>query len=336
MPGLARYQRSGHESRIEQGAVCAPTKVVPRKRTLFRPLGTEEGFCILHFLKQAEGGLIMLDRKRIGFVGAGSMAEAILAGLLSKGEVKPENIAMVNRLNKDRLHTLCRAWGLDEKNLSADRVIGSDVVILAVKPKDLPEVLQKWGDRFTEGQTLVSVAAGVSTSWIEEHLSGRVAVIRSMPNTSCAVGLSATALARGRWVSREDMEIARRIFQSIGEVIEVDEEAMDAVTVLSGSGPAYVYYLAEALESAGVTAGLSPETARALTIQTLLGAAHMLMETGKPASLLRRQVTSPGGTTMAGLEVLGRYRFAEAVQEAVLRAKERSCEMGQKLAGRKG
>jgi pyrroline-5-carboxylate reductase len=153
-----------------------------------------------------------------------------------------------------------------------------------------------------------------------------------MPNTSCAVGLSATAICSGRYVRPEQLEIARRIFLSIGSVVVVEESLMDAVTGLSGSGPAYVYYIVEALEAAGISAGLSPETARALTIQTLLGAAQMLVKTGKAADELRREVTSPGGTTMAGLEVLNQYQLDEAVKKAVLRAKQRSMEMGRQIA----
>ncbi|WP_124726524.1 pyrroline-5-carboxylate reductase [Staphylospora marina] len=278
----------------------------------------------------------MLKDKRIGFVGAGSMSEAIVAGLLTSGEVRPENISLFNRQNGERIRTLIGKWNLEPANMSPERVLGSDVVILAVKPKDLPEVLRRWGSGIRRGQLVLSVAAGVSTSWIEARVGEGTAVIRCMPNTSCAVGRSATALAPGSHAGRDEMNVARRLFESIGEVTEVDERLMDAVTGLSGSGPAYVYYLAEALESAGISAGLSRDAARRLTVQTLLGAAHMLRETEEPAEMLRRKVTSPGGTTMAGLEVLDRYRFPEAVREAVLRAAERSVEMGRQLTGFEG
>ena len=152
-----------------------------------------------------------------------------------------------------------------------------------------------------------------------------------MPNTSCTIGLSATALCAGRWSKQEDMEAARYLFSAIGSTVIVEEEAMDSVTALSGSGPAYIYFMVEALEQAGVEAGLSKEISRELTLQTLLGAAHMLMETREEPAELRRRVTSPGGTTMAGLEELKRRQFDEAVKSAVLRAKSRSRELGSLL-----
>ncbi|MBA4495461.1 pyrroline-5-carboxylate reductase [Paenactinomyces guangxiensis] len=274
----------------------------------------------------------MLKEKKIGLIGAGSMAASILAGLTEKGEILPQNIALINRCNQKRLQELTQLYGLNEENNKPERILEADIVILAVKPKDVAEVLKCWGNRFRQGQLIISVIAGISTSFLESGLKEKLAVIRVMPNTSCAVGLSATAVCSGKWVRPEDMEIACHIFSAIGSVFVVQEEMMDAVTGLSGSGPAYFYYMVEALESAGVHAGLSAAAARDLTVQTLLGAAQMLVKTGKEASQLRREVTSPGGTTMAGLEVLSRYRFDEAVIQAVLRAKERSREMGRDFA----
>ncbi|MBH8608156.1 pyrroline-5-carboxylate reductase [Thermoactinomyces sp. CICC 10521] len=274
----------------------------------------------------------MLQERTIGFIGAGSMAEAILAGLLRQKEVSRKQISIINREDQERLKELTERYRLDETKQRIETVAKSDIVILAVKPKDVPEVLQTWGHLFSEDQMLLSVAAGISTSLLEQHVAGKMAVIRVMPNTSCAVGQSATAICPGSHVSPEQLETARLIFRSIGSVIVVDESLMDAVTGLSGSGPAYVYYLAESLEAAGISAGLSPETSRALTVQTLLGASQMLLKTGKAAEELRREVTSPGGTTMAGLEVLDQYQLNEAIKKAVLRAKARSVEMGQQIA----
>jgi len=162
-------------------------------------------------------------------------------------------------------------------------------------------------------------------------IAAEIPVIRAMPSTSCTIGLSATALCAGKWAKPADMEAARYLFSAIGSAVIVDEEAMDSVTALSGSGPAYIYFMVEALERAGVEAGLSKEISRELTLQTLLGAAHMLMETREEPAELRRKVTSPGGTTMAGLEELKRRRFDEAIKSAVLRAKSRSRELGNLL-----
>lgn len=265
---------------------------------------------------------------RYCFIGAGSMAEAMFAGLLKKGIAEARQIQVINRQNRTRLAYLNRKYGVQIPENKGDAVRQSDIVILATKPKDIPDALTQWGPKIQPGKLVISVAAGISTAYIERHLAEGTAVIRSMPNTSCTIGLSATAICQGRWAKRENMETARRLFQAIGIVVEVPEEAMDTVTGLSGSGPAYIYYMVEAMQQAGVEAGLNADIARQLTLQTLLGAAHMLMETKEEPAELRRKVTSPGGTTMAGLEALRRYQFEKAVQSAIFRAKERSKELG--------
>lgn len=274
----------------------------------------------------------MLENKTIGFIGAGSMAEAILGGLITKNKVKPGQVSMVNRENQMRLKEICQRYGLDLNRQKEEIVAHADIVILAVKPKDVIDVLRKWGKSFQEGQILISVAAGIPTELIENYIQNQVSVLRVMPNTSCRVGLSATAMSKGSRATREAVEITRLIFSTIGLVIVVEETLMDAVTGLSGSGPAYIYYMMEAMESAGVSAGLNGETARMLTVQTLLGAVHMLLHSGKDAKELRQEVTSPGGTTMAGLQALSDYRVDEAVKAAVLKAKERASELGRQYA----
>jgi len=276
----------------------------------------------------------MLNGCNIGFIGAGSMSEAILEGLFSKGKLESGRVFMMNRTNAGRLRELAKKYGLSDNQLDPHQVHQADILILAVKPKDVPDVLEEWGSQWNKRQLLISVAAGISTALIEGGCAEKLPVIRAMPNTSCAVGLSVTAIARGTWARKEHVDAAIEIFSSIGSVYPVEETLMDAVTGLSGSGPAYIYYMVEALEAAGVQAGLQRETARALSVQTLFGAAHMLIETGKAAQDLRREVTSPGGTTMAGLEVLNQYRLNEALKQAVLRAKERSREMGEQLSVR--
>ncbi|TCS92807.1 pyrroline-5-carboxylate reductase [Hazenella coriacea] len=269
----------------------------------------------------------MLKNRSFGFIGAGSMAESILAGLFGKSEVKPHQVAIINRSDQQRLELLSEKFGFDKQRNITEKINEADIILLTVKPKDMNEVMLEWGQRFRKGQLIISVVAGISTSFIERNIAEQVGVIRVMPNTSCAVGLSATAICRGRWVEECELELVRYIFSLMGSVEIVEEKMMDAVTGLSGSGPAYVYYLIESLEAAGVHAGLQSETARHLAIQTLLGATEMLVRTGKEAAQLRREVTSPGGTTMAGLKVLDQYRFQEALVEAVHRAAERSREM---------
>ncbi|MBA4601081.1 pyrroline-5-carboxylate reductase [Thermoactinomyces mirandus] len=274
----------------------------------------------------------MLKNKTIGFIGAGSMAEAILKGLLSKNMVNPENVFLINRKDQSRLSEISQKYGLILGRQKAEYIAGADIIILAVKPKDVTEVLQRWGNRLQDGQIFISVVAGISTELLENYIQNRVSVVRVMPNTSCAVGLSATAISGGKRATNRAIDVTCEIFSSIGSVVLVNESMMDTVTGLSGSGPAYIYYMVEALESAGVSAGLHPQTARLLTVQTLLGAAQMLLKTGKDASELRKEVTSPGGTTMAGLKALKEYQVAEAMKVAVFKAKERANELGKQLA----
>ncbi|MCM3078780.1 MULTISPECIES: pyrroline-5-carboxylate reductase [Brevibacillus] len=265
---------------------------------------------------------------RIGFLGAGSIAEAMLSGILKKGLLSAEHILVSNRNNQERLDQLADTY---QVQVSQDRkllVDTSDILILAMKPKDAAEALMELQGTVRPGQLVISVIAGVATSLIEEWLGVQCAIIRTMPNTSSAIGLSATGLACNRFVTEEQLELATRLFEAIGTVFTVAEEELDIVTGLSGSGPAYIYYLVEAMVGAGAKAGLCRETARQLTLQTLLGAAHMLLDTSEDPALLRQKVTSPGGTTQAGLEVLQSYQFQEAVTSAILRATERSRELG--------
>lgn len=265
---------------------------------------------------------------RIGFLGAGSISEAMLSGILKKGLLSAKQILVSNRNNQDRLDQLADAY---QVQVTQDRkllVDTSDILILAMKPKDAAEALMELRGTVRPGQLVISVIAGVATSLIEEWLGVECAIIRTMPNTSSAIGLSATGLACNRYVTEEQLELATRLFESIGTVFTVAEEELDIVTGLSGSGPAYIYYLVEAMVGAGAKAGLCRETARQLTLQTLLGAAHMLLDTSEDPALLRQKVTSPGGTTQAGLEVLQSYQFQEAVTSAILRATERSRELG--------
>ncbi len=269
--------------------------------------------------------------QRICFIGAGSMSEAMLAGLLKNRLITADRVSVFNRHRRERLTELKKSYGVQIPEDRGRAVSEADTVILAVKPKDVQEALTQWKTSFHRGQRIISVAAGISTEAVERLIPSGIPVIRAMPNTSCTIGQSATALCTGRWAGPEDLEVARRLFSAIGSAVIVEEEAMDSVTALSGSGPAYIYFMVEALEQAGVEAGLSKEIARQLSLQTLFGAAHMLMETREEPAELRRRVTSPGGTTMAGLEELKRKRFDEAVKSAVLQAKSRSRELGSLL-----
>ncbi|MGE7270115.1 pyrroline-5-carboxylate reductase [Brevibacillus panacihumi] len=265
---------------------------------------------------------------QIGFLGAGSIVEAMLSGIIKKGLVSPRQILVSNRNNQERLDQLARSFSVQVTQDKHALVQSCDILILAIKPKDAAEALMELRGAVRPGQLVISVIAGVATSLIEQWLGVECSIIRTMPNTSSAIGLSATGVACNRFVSEAQLQLATQLFESIGTVYTVAEEELDIVTGLSGSGPAYIYYLVEAMVGAGTKAGLPRETARQLTLQTLLGAAHMLLDTSEEPALLRQKVTSPGGTTQAGLEVLEAYQFQEAVSSAILRATERSRELG--------
>ncbi|MBU8713927.1 MULTISPECIES: pyrroline-5-carboxylate reductase [Brevibacillus] len=265
---------------------------------------------------------------RIGFLGAGSIVEAMLSGILKKGLIQAERMTVTNRNNLERLEELATAYGVSTSTDKFAVARTSDILILAIKPKDAGEALMELRGKVSPHQLIISVVAGVSTSLIGEWLGVDCPIIRTMPNTSSAVGLSATGMSANAFVQPEQLTLATRLFEAIGTVYEVAEEELDIITGLSGSGPAYIYYLVEAMMGAGATAGLDREMARQLTLQTVIGAATMLLETRAEPALLRKQVTSPGGTTQAGLAVLESYQFQEAVTAAILRATERSREMG--------
>ncbi|MDI3328920.1 MAG: pyrroline-5-carboxylate reductase [Alicyclobacillaceae bacterium] len=269
----------------------------------------------------------------LGFLGAGSIAEAMIRGLLRAGVVGSDQILVANRNNGERLTRLADQYGV--RRAARDELIRrSNVLILAMKPKDAAEALSEVRAQLSGEPLVISVLAGIPTDWIEERIGRPVPVVRAMPNTSCTVGESATALAAGRHAGESHLEIARVMFGAVGRVVVVPEDRLDAVTGLSGSGPAFLYYIVEALTEAGKAAGLDEETAKVLVEQTLYGAAKMIRETGESPAELRRQVTSPGGTTMAGLEVLDRRDVAGAVREAVWRAAERAREMREEFTGR--
>jgi pyrroline-5-carboxylate reductase len=274
----------------------------------------------------------MLADKRLFFIGAGSMSEAILKGLSATAILPPGQITVCNRQHLARLEELRAAYGVVPSLDKVTDIATADIVVLAVKPFDVAQALGEIHAALAPGQLLISVAAGVATAAIEARLPGGMPVIRTMPNTSSFVQESATAICRGRWATPEQLELARQLFAAIGTVAVVDEAAMDAVTGLSGSGPAYIYYVAEALLAAGAAVGLSEETSRELLLQTLYGAARMLRETGKGPAELRRQVTSPNGTTMAGIAILDEREVHQAFLHAVERATARAREMGQALA----
>ncbi|QZT32837.1 pyrroline-5-carboxylate reductase [Caldalkalibacillus thermarum TA2.A1] len=275
----------------------------------------------------------LIENKRICFVGAGAMAEAILSGLLDHKIVKPGQITVTNKEDRFRLDELVYNFGIvADRTQRYTSIQEADILILAMKPKDLKQALLDIREWSRPDQLFLSVVAGVSTATISHLLGHSAPVIRTMPNTSAVVGLSATGMCLGANVREEHVRLARTIFESIGLVFITEEEKLDAITGLSGSDPAYVYFLVEAMIKGGMDVGLSYEEARKLTLQTVLGAATMLNETGEDPAVLREKVTSPNGTTARGLEVLRRYQFEEGVRECIKQATQRSKELGQMLS----
>jgi pyrroline-5-carboxylate reductase len=274
----------------------------------------------------------MLHGKTIGFLGAGSMAEALMRGLIQGGVVRPQQMIVTNRSNRERLETLHMRYGVRTAASKAELVAEADVLIVLCKPKDVADLLAEIRPYTFRGQVLLSVAAGVSTGLLAGGVAAGVRVVRAMPNTSCQVGESATAICLGEGAGEEARLVARAILGAVGRVVEVPEAQLDAVTGLSGSGPAYIYLMIEAMVEAGRGVGLSDQVARELAVQTLLGAARTLVETGEDPAELRQKVTSPGGTTMAGLQVLNEAGFREAMVRAVARATQRSQELGRMVA----
>lgn len=277
----------------------------------------------------------MLDKKTILFIGAGSMAEAMIAGIVSAQKIPSQQLIVSNRSNKDRLDELQKNYGIigvprEQLNLGQ-----ADIIVLAMKPKDAETSLQSMKHSLKPNQLILSVLAGVTTSYIEQIVPAGQQVIRVMPNTSSMIGESATALSAGKHTSKHNLLLAKELLQCIGEVYVLPEEKMDIFTGIAGSGPAYFYYLMEHMEKEGQKAGLQLETARHMIAQTILGAAKMIQEQEETPAELRENVTSPNGTTAAGLKALkeqgGGKAISQAVQQAASRSKEISTELEQSI-----
>lgn len=269
-----------------------------------------------------------VGERNFGFIGGGAMAEALVAGVTGAGLVAPEKIR-VSDVSGERREYLREKFGVAVTPDNTALVAGADIVVLAVKPFIIGEVLGEIGRQLSEKQIVISVAAGVPTAYIEKFFSVNVPVVRAMPNTPALVGAAATAVCRGRWATGEHLELARAVFGVVGRALPVREDLMDAVTGLSGSGPAYMYVIAEALADAGVRAGLPRDVSLTLAAQTMLGAARMILETGRHPGVLKDMVTTPGGTTIEGL-----FALEEGGLRATLgRAVENACRRSRQMSG---
>jgi pyrroline-5-carboxylate reductase len=263
----------------------------------------------------------------IAFIGAGNMAGALIRGLIGTGTVPADRIIAADP-DQARLSSLEAELEIGVTGDNAEAVKEATVVVLATKPQVLPQVLPGLAATIGPDTLVVSIAAGISTDMIERAFPAGSRVIRTMPNTPALVGAGATAIAAGSHATDDDLELAETLFRSVGISVRVPEEQIDAVTGLSGSGPAYVFAMIEALRDAGVREGLPEETALRLASQTVFGAARLLLDEDEAPDVLRDRVTSPGGTTRAGLDALAAAGFEDAILGAVRAATRRSVELG--------
>ncbi len=264
----------------------------------------------------------------VALLGVGVMGEAVLSGLLRAGRA-PESLRATSR-RPERLTELAERYGVRACD-NAAAVAGADAIVLGVKPQDMTTLLAEVGPEIKPGTLVVSIAAGVPTASIEAQLAPEVPVVRAMPNTPSIVDAGVSALAPGRHCTPAHLAAAEALLRSVGDVVRVPESQLDAVTAVSGSGPAYVFYVVEAMIEAGVLLGLSREVASRLVTATLRGAGTMVAETGTHPSVLREQVTSPAGTTVSALRVLDDRSVRAAFLAAMSAARDRSVELGRAL-----
>ncbi len=273
----------------------------------------------------------MLQGKRFSFVGAGNMAEALLRGLLASGSVRPEDITVSNR-RRDKAERVAERWGVRAAPDNAACVRDADVVMLCVKPQVMRSALEPLGRDVPREALVISVAAGVPTQAIEAHLAEGQRVVRAMPNTGAVVRQSATAIAGGAVATEADLALAKEVFDQVGRTVVVEEGHLDAVTGLSGSGPAYIFLIIDALADASVKVGLPRDIGLELAAQTVLGSAQLLLQTGEHPGRLKDQVTSPGGTAIAGLHTLEAGGLRTTLITAVESATRRARELGEGMA----
>ena len=267
----------------------------------------------------------MLKEKKIGIIGTGNMGGALIDGLIHSRSSVPENI-ICSDVRSDKLKLARENYGITSKTNNIDVVKLSDIIIYAIKPQIMTKILKETNDYLDSSKIIISIAAGVPLSSIESCLNKELRLIRVMPNIAASVKEGASAIAPGSHVLKNDLQVAKAIFDSVGKSVIIEESLMDAITGLSGSGPAYIFLIVDALADAGVKMGLARDDSLFLSSQTVLGAAKLLIETKEHPGQLKDKVTSPGGTAIAGLHTLEqgglRTTLINAVEAATNRAKE--------------
>ncbi|MBW3619864.1 MAG: pyrroline-5-carboxylate reductase [Actinobacteria bacterium] len=262
----------------------------------------------------------------LAIIGTGRIGEALLRGLLRSAWVRPEQVIVTTRRD-ERCRALADEHGVRATTDNREAVKGADVVVLGLKPQTIGGVLADVGDAFHAGQTVISIAAGTTTAFLESHLPADVPVVRVMTNTPVQVDEAMSVICAGAHASDRDLEVAEDILGHVGRCIRMSEEHLNAVTALSGSGPAYFFLLAEAMIDAGILLGLPRDVSTELIIQTMVGSAKMLRDTGRHPVELREMVTSPGGTTIAAIRTLESAKVRAAFLDAIEAARDRGDEL---------
>jgi len=268
----------------------------------------------------------MLTNKTIGVIGAGHIGAAVIGGLIKAKLTTPKNI-IASRRSENSLAELAKTFGIHTTTDNKKVAKSSDIIVLAIKPMNSRDVLNEIKDSVTPSQVIISVMAGIKTSFINSVIGVECPVIRTMPNTPVLVDSGATAISKGKFAGEEDLKIAHTIFKSIGTVEVVPENLLDAVTGLSGSGPAYIYMVIEAMTDGGVRMGIPRQIAFRLAAQTVFGAAKLVIETGKHPAILKDEVTTPGGTAIAAVAELETHGLRTMLINAVSTATARSQEL---------
>lgn len=272
-----------------------------------------------------------MRKERIGFIGCGKMGEALIKGILS-AHLSAYDMIVASDRDLERCRLVEKATGIKTVQENKKIVSGTDVLFLTIKPNVMGNILEELKDVITPRHLVVSIAAGIPISFIESNLNAECRIIRIMPNTPCLVGETAAGYSLGKHAKEDDKMFVHEVLNAVGKGYLVEEQLLDAVTGLSGSGPAFIYMVIEALSDGGVKMGLSRVTATALAAQTVLGAAKMVLESGMHAAELREMVTSPGGTTIEGVHKLEKNSIRNAFMDAVEAATSKSKELGKSFS----
>lgn len=269
----------------------------------------------------------MLKGKKLALIGSGYMGEAILKGLMAKEAIDGEDFYIINPVDIPQAEQLAQKHGA--KLGQTQNIQEADIIILAFKPQNLPEAIVMYQEHIQPGQLIISILAGINVASLEQAFPAAAGIIRTMPNLALGIGESATAFCRSKNTSDAQAALAVEIFSHLGIILEVEEDKMEIVTALSGSGPGYIYYLAEAMVEGGCALGLEKEKTLALAVQTFAGAALLLKESGAEPREMRRRISSAKGTTEAGINTMEAQGFYKAVLEGMKAAYQRTHELGE-------